>query len=310
MTALLFGLHLHTFDSKPEAPPFQVVAERARRAEAAGFDLVTVMDHFHQVDALGGAAFPILEAFTALAGIATMTTRIRIAPLVAGVTYRNPALLAKTVTSLDHISSGRAMLGVGAAWFEREHTAYGFEFPPVGERMDRLEEALAICRLMLTQPEATFEGRHYRIRGAVNIPRPIQAGGIPIIVGGSGERRTLRIVARYADLSHWSGQLSDLRRKTEVFLRYCDEEGRDPASIRRVVAAPVALVATEKEAADSISRMSADELVVARPVTVEQAFEVVDQLRAVGFTGFTLRGSAHPTLESIDLAGQLIARFR
>jgi F420-dependent oxidoreductase-like protein len=268
------------------------------------------MDHFHQVDALGGADLPMLEAFTTLAGIASVTTRIRIAPLVAGVTYRNPALVAKTVTTLDQISSGRAMLGLGAAWFEREHNAYGFDFPPVRERMDRLEEALAICQLMLTQPVATFEGRHYNVRGAVNIPPPVQPGGIPIIVGGSGERRTLRIVARYADLSHWSGPLADLRRKTELLLKYCEEVGRDPASIRRMVAAPIALVATEAEAADAAARMSADKLAVARPATVEQAVDIINEHMAAGFTGFTLRGSAHPTAESIDLAGHLIARFR
>jgi alkanesulfonate monooxygenase SsuD/methylene tetrahydromethanopterin reductase-like flavin-dependent oxidoreductase (luciferase family) len=136
-----------------------------------------------------------MEAYGTLAGIAARTSRIQLCTLVTGVTYRNPALLAKMATTLDVISGGRAILGLGAAWEEGEHRAYGYDFPPIGERMDRLDEALSICRLMFTQERATFSGRFYRVEAALNRPRPVRPRGVPILVGGGGEQRTLRLVS-------------------------------------------------------------------------------------------------------------------
>ena len=159
---------------------FEKVVEFAQAAEAAGFDLVTVMDHFYQITGVGPEDQPMLEAYSILAGIAARTKRVRLGALVSGVTYRNPAVLAKQVTTLDVISGGRAMLGLGAAWNESEHIGYGFDFPPIGKRMDRLGEALAICRLMFTEDRPSFEGEYYRIERALNRPRPIQAGGPPV----------------------------------------------------------------------------------------------------------------------------------
>ena len=160
---------------------------------------------------------------------AARTSKLSLGTLVTGVTYRNPALLAKQVTTLDVISAGRAILGIGAAWNDEEHAGYGFEFPPISERFDRLEEALEICRAMFTQPRPSFTGSHYRIDQALNVPRPIRPDGIPILVGGSGERRTLPLVARYADACNLFGDVATIRHKLDVLERHCEAIGRDPA---------------------------------------------------------------------------------
>src|SRR5438477_7338303 len=166
--AAFFGFHMPTFTFRGVSGDrlFGRVVENARAAEAAGFDLVTVMDHFYQIRGIGPETEPMMEAYTTLSALATQTSRVKLGTLVTGVTYRNPALLAKMVTTIDVISSGRAILGLGAAWNDDEHRGYGFEFPPVPERMRRLEEALRICKGMLTEAEPTYNGRHYSIAGA------------------------------------------------------------------------------------------------------------------------------------------------
>src|SRR5262245_52636667 len=161
--------------------------EHALAAERSGFESVWVMDHFWQLPALGGPDEPILEAYTLLGALAARTQRVQLGTLVTGVTYRNPALLAKIVTTLDIISSGRAVLGIGAAWYDPEHDGYGFAFPSVRERMDRLEEAVQICRSMFRDEKPSFSGRYYSITEARNVPRPIRPDGPPIMIGGSGE---------------------------------------------------------------------------------------------------------------------------
>src|SRR5437763_2057328 len=190
MKLLGFQIPNYTFPGVTHDKLFEHVVSLATTAEKAGFDSVYVMDHFYQLPNIGPRTEPMLEAYTILSGIAARTTKVRIGALVTGVTYRNPALLAKIVTTLDVISSGRAILGLGAAWNEDEHRGYGIEFPPVGQRMDRLDEALAIARAMFTEERPTFEGRYYRVDRALNIPRPIQPGGPKIIIGGGGEQRT------------------------------------------------------------------------------------------------------------------------
>ena len=190
-----FGLHLplYTFPGAPSAELFDAVVAQAQAAESSGFALVTVMDHLYQIGGVGQVDEPMLEAWSVLNALARETETVRLGTLVTGVTYRNPALLAKMVTTLDITSAGRAILGLGAAWNEAEHRGYGYDFPRVGERMDRLDEALTIARAMFTEDRPSFEGRHYRIEQAYNNPKPVQAGGPPILVGGGGEQRTLRI---------------------------------------------------------------------------------------------------------------------
>jgi alkanesulfonate monooxygenase SsuD/methylene tetrahydromethanopterin reductase-like flavin-dependent oxidoreductase (luciferase family) len=178
--------------------------------------------------------------------------------MVTGVTYRNPAFLAKVVTTLDLISAGRAILGIGAAWNDDEHAGYGFEFPPVPERLDRLEEALEICRAMFAEPEPSFAGRYYSVDRVLNRPPPVRPGGIPILVGGGGERRTLRLVARYADACNVMGDLDTIRHKLEVLAGHCAQVGRDPAEITTTRLGALVIADTPAEAERRGRRMAQD----------------------------------------------------
>ncbi|HEX7473935.1 MAG TPA: LLM class F420-dependent oxidoreductase [Candidatus Limnocylindrales bacterium] len=309
MTKPFFGYHMPNF-TFPGVPPeglFEHVVGLAQAAEAAGFGLVTVMDHFYQIRGVGPETDPMLEAYTALAGIAARTKTVRLGTLVTGVTYRNPAILAKTVTTLDVVSGGRAILGIGAAWNEDEHAGYGVEFPPIGERMDRLDEALTIARAMFTQERASFGGRYYRIDRALNSPRPIQPGGPRILVGGGGEQRTLKIAAKHADLTHWFPLgLEMLRHKTEVLERHCEAIGRDPATIERTMATPVLLAANDREAARVLATLPPERRAHVTPGTPEQAAEGLRPYLDAGFTGFTFNNNVLPDAGSIDLAGELL----
>jgi F420-dependent oxidoreductase-like protein len=211
---------------------FEHIAGMASAADDAGFSSLWVMDHFYQLPGLGGADDKMLEGYTLLGALAARTSKVTLGTLVTGVTYRNPALLAKEVTTLDIISSGRAVLGIGAAWYDVEHEGLGVDFPPVGERMDRLEEAVQICRLMFTEERPSFEGRYYRIKEARNLPPPVQPGGPKIMIGGSGPKRTLRAVAKYADMANLFGGADTLRKNIEILHNHCADAGRDPSEVK------------------------------------------------------------------------------
>jgi F420-dependent oxidoreductase-like protein len=304
-----FGYHMPSFTFPGVAPDrlFDHVAQLAGAAEDAGFSLVTVMDHFYQIAGVGPETDPMLEAYSALAALSQRTSRVRLGALVSGVTYRNPALLAKTVTTLDVLSGGRALLGIGAAWNESEHDGYGFEFPRVGERMDRLDEALAIIRALFTEERPTIDGHHYRIHDALNVPRPIQDGGPPILVGGGGEQRTLRIAAKHADLTHWFPLgLETLRRKTELLEGYCAEIGRDPATIERTMATPVLVAPTEAEARAMVERMPAERRAHVQAGPPDMAAEALRPYLDAGFTGFTFNNPLVSTPEAIGAVGELL----
>ena len=309
MTKPFFGYHMPNF-TFPDVPPdrlFEHLVELAQAAEAAGFDLVTVMDHFYQIRGVGPETDPMLEAYSVLAGIAARTKTVRLGTLVTGVTYRNPAILAKSVTTLDVISGGRAIFGIGAAWNEDEHAGYGVDFPPIGERMDRLDEALTIARAMFTQDRPSFTGRYYRIDQALNSPRPIQPGGPRILVGGGGEQRTLRIAAQHADMTHWFPLgLEVLRHKSEVLERHCEAIGRDPATIQRTMATPVLLAADDRDAQRVLATLPPERRAHVTPGTPEQAAERLRPYLEAGFTGFTFNDTVLPTTESIALAGELL----
>jgi F420-dependent oxidoreductase-like protein len=278
----------------------------AQAAEAAGFDLVTVMDHFYQIRGVGPETEPMLEAYTALAGLAARTTRVQHGTLVTGVTYRNPALLAKTVTTLDVISKGRAVLGIGAAWNQDEHLGYGFDFPPVGERMDCLGEALTIARLMFAEERPSFSGRFYRIDRALNVPRPIQPGGPKILVGGAGEKRTLRLAARHADMTHWFvGSVDAFKHKNQVLEQHCQAEGRDPSRIVRWIGPPLTLVRDADEARAMAARIPAERLAGSPPMLPEQAAEMLKQYMDAGAHGFTFRNPNLSTPELLAAAGEV-----
>jgi len=304
-----FGYHMPNF-TFPGTPPerlFERFVEQAVAAEAAGFQLVTVMDHFYQIRGVGPETDPMLEAYSTLAALAARTGKVRLGTLVSGVTYRNPAILAKTVTTLDVISGGRAMLGIGAAWNEDEHRGYGIDFPPIGERMDRLEEALTICHAMFTEERPSFTGRYYRIDSALNYPRPIAPAGPPILVGGGGEQRTLKIAAKHADITHWFPLgLDVLKHKTEVLARHCEAIGRDPSSIERTMGTPVLLAANEAEAAALLEHLPPERRANVTPGTPEQVAEALRPYLDAGFTGFTFNNTVLPTPEAIGQAGELL----
>jgi len=214
------------------------LVEVARTADQGGVATLTLMDHWFQMEYLGGPAEPMLEGYTSLGFLAGRTERLQLGLLVTGVTYRHPGLLAKTVTTLDVLSGGRAFLGIGAAWYEREHQGLGVPFPPTSERFERLEEAVQVCRQMWSDDDGAFEGRHYRLAETACVPRPLQPGGPPILIGGSGERKTLRLVATYADACNLYGfEPDEIKHKLDVLDRHCADVGRDPAEVRRTALA-------------------------------------------------------------------------
>ncbi|WP_405133888.1 LLM class F420-dependent oxidoreductase [Nocardia sp. NBC_01388] len=208
---------------------FPAVVAQAREAEAAGFDAAFVMDHFYQLPLIGAPSEPMLEAYTALSGLAASTERIQLSALVTGNTYRNPALTAKTVTTLDVVSRGRAVLGIGAGWFELEHQAYGFEFGTFTERFERLEEALEIITPMLRGEHSTFDGKWYHTKDAMNEPRV--RDDLPIMLGGGGEKKTFALAARFADHLNIICNASEIPRKLKALHARLDEAGRDPKTL-------------------------------------------------------------------------------
>ncbi|CAN5387093.1 LLM class F420-dependent oxidoreductase [soil metagenome] len=231
------ALHYPNFTLPGGVPAMaSTLAATAKAADQGGFSTLTLMDHYFQMEDLATAQDPMLEGYTALGFLAGQTEQITLGLLVTGVTYRHPALLAKIVTTLDVLSGGRAMLGMGAAWYEREHLGLGVPFPPLGERMERLEEALQICLQMWSENDGPFVGRHYQLAETICVPNPIQQPRPKILIGGSGERKTLRMVAKYADACNlFDLGLAGVAHKIEVLARHCETEGRDPATVEKTV---------------------------------------------------------------------------
>jgi F420-dependent oxidoreductase-like protein len=229
------GLQINRFNYPGgEASLGRTLADIARRAEEAGFSSVWMMDHFFQLPGLGPAEDPMLEGYAALAYVAAVTERVKLGAMVTGVTYRHPGVLVKTVTTLDVLSGGRAYLGIGAAWFEREHLGLGVPFPPVKERFERLEETLQIAHQMWSGEVKPYQGKHYQLAEALNQPMPASKPYPPILIGGGGERKTLRFVAKYGDACNlFSADLEALARKLEVLRGHCEAEGRPYAEIEK-----------------------------------------------------------------------------
>jgi len=261
------GIHFGSYGRTDDgAALFQRLAQAAQAAEEAGFDAISVPDHVHQNQIAGGPASPMFEAYTVLGALAPVTTAARLYALVSPVTLRAPGLLAKAVTTLDVISGGRAVLGVGAGWDVAEHAAYGIGFPGLGERFDRLDEELAVCRTLSGAQPASFDGRFYTLRDAYNSPRPVR-GTIPVLVAGGGEKRTLDLVARYADACNvFAGDPAEVRRKFDVLRGHCERIGRDPAEITRTVfAVDTADLGAFEASARALAAAGADGIIVAGP---------------------------------------------
>jgi len=234
-------LSLHIANFKWPGQPGSIASTLAATAEAAedaGVAELSFMDHWYQMDQFAPVDDPMLEGYTSLGFMAAHTSTLRLGLLVTGVTYRYPGLLAKIVTTLDVLSGGRAQLGIGAAWYEREHLGLGVPFPPVAERFERLEETLQICRQMWSDNDGPYEGKHYQLAATLCSPQPISQPRPKILIGGSGERKTLRLVARYADACNLFGAGPDaIAHKLDVLRRHCDTEGRDYATIEPTILA-------------------------------------------------------------------------
>ena len=226
----------------------------ARKAEEAGFDSIWVMDHFFQIQGIGPAEWPMLEGYSALSFIAGQTSKIKLGTLVTGVTYRYPGILIKTVTTLDVLSGGRAYLGIGAAWNEREHKGLGVPFPPLKERFEMLEETLQIAHMMWSGEVGQFKGKHYQLEETLNHPQALSKPHPPVMIGGGGEQKTLLFVARYGDACNFFWRMGEetLRHKLDVLRGHCEAEGRPYEEIEKTSLSHV-LVTHDGKAEHSMS---------------------------------------------------------
>ena len=314
MTRLGYQIPNFTYPFTRPEEIFDKVVAQAKTAEASGYDRVMVMDHFYQLPGIGAPDEPMFECYSMLAALAQHTERVRLSALVTGNTYRNPTLLAKTITTLDHVSHGRATLGIGAAWFEAEHTALGFEFGTFTERFEKLEEALQIIVPMLRGERPTLRGQYYTAIDAINSPAPVSR--IPLMIGGQGEKKTLRMVAQYADESNLVGAEGDIPRKLEVLTEHCERLGRDRSEIvvtklMMVVVAPtreeaeadLAAIAEVKGWNDKVMDMVRERLVFG---DADHVGEQLQQAIAHGLDGITvdLPVNGH-NLERVELLGKI-----
>jgi len=235
------GLHYWTYSYPGEAKAIAPTLERtAELADRAGFASFTVMDHYFQMEHRGDATEPMLEAYTTLGYVAGHTSRVTLGVMVTGVMYRYPGLLAKIVTTLDVLSEGRARLGIGASWYEREQRALGVPVVPMGERFERLEETVQICRQMWSDDDGPYRGRHYQLAETLCSPPPISRPHPPILIGGGGEQKTLRLVAKYADACNlFASSPADIEHKLDVLRRHCATEGTDYDRITKTALATV-----------------------------------------------------------------------
>lgn len=323
MMRLALQIPNFTYPDVEDIDLFETVATVATTAERSGFDTVLVMDHFYQLPMLGSPDQPMFEAYTLLSALAARTTTAQLGTLVTGVTYRNPAYLAKVVSNLDVISRGRALLGIGAAWFDVEHAALGYEFPPVADRFEMLEEAIRICQAMFADERPTIEGRHFAVRDVINNPKPTR-DHVPLMVGGSGERKTLRIAARYVDASNLTCGLDEVPRKLDVLAAHLADAGRDRADINvstltfliagdtddeafAVRAELVGALGMDWEALDDATReMLGQRMLVGGPDSIGE--QVRDRILGQGLDAVTVNipaGGHHP--EVVARAGEVLS---
>jgi len=318
MTRLGYQIPNFTYPGVGPADLFEAVAAQAAAADRSGFDTVLLMDHFFQLPMLGDPDAYMLECYTTLGALSQRTTQVRLGALVTGNTYRQPALLAKVVTALDVASGGRAQLGIGAGWFELEHQSLGFEFGTFTDRFEKLEEALQIILPMLRGERVTYEGERYQVRDAINSPPPV--GRIPVMIGGSGERKTLRMVAQYADEANLTAPLEEVGRKLDALAAHCERLGRDRAEITVSKQLNVCVAPTHDEAyAEATAYLKGRGLdldamdedtrtMFLSIITLGDPDEVGEQLSAVldlGLDGFTcnLPANGHDP-ERVELLGQ------
>ena len=309
------GLQVPSFNFPGVAPEelLDTLTAIATTAESSGFRSLWVMDHLNQIPGVGPIDHWMLEGNTALAALAARTSALHLGLMVGGVTYRNPALMAKITTTIDVLSGGRAVLGIGAAWFEAEHRSFGYEFPPLRERFERLEDALRIARAMFVEEQATVIGAHHRVESILNRPRPIR-GDIPIMVGGSGERKTLRMVAQYADAANVFGDVAKVRHLMEVLEAHCETVRRDPAQITKTKLGTLAIAATHEEAQGKLAPMrerGVSEERIAGFAIAGDPDGVAEQVAAhldAGLDGLVVNLPDVHDLDTVALAGEVLSR--
>lgn len=319
MTRLGYQIPNFTYPGIGPEHLFEAVCRQAVEAEQSGFDTVLVMDHFYQLPMLGPAENYMLECYTLLAGLAGVTDTVRLSALVTGNTYRNPAVLAKTVATLDVISGGRSQLGIGAGWYELEHDAFGIEFGTFTDRFEKLEEALQIVVPMLRGERVSFTGKHYQTREAFASPAPL--GPVPVLIGGGGEKKTLRLVAQYGDESNLICLPDELPRKLEALNGHCERLGRDRSEITVTYQRSVCIAETMEQAVaertaylasmglDALSAEQAamveDRIVTGDPDTVAEKLStsLID-----GIDGFTINLPACAHIPGrVEMLGRAVA---
>ncbi|MDW3645332.1 MAG: LLM class F420-dependent oxidoreductase, partial [Nitrososphaeraceae archaeon] len=319
-TILQFGLQkpIFTFDYRGNdtSQIIDSLKKLATTAENNGFDSFWVMDHFHQIPMIGKVEEPMLESWTTLSVVAGLTTKIKLGTLVTGIMYRYPAILAKVAATLDVLSKGRLFMGIGAAWNEEESNAYGIHFPAASERMSRLEEAIQIIRKMWTEePSASFNGIYYQIRNAYCNPKPIQKPSPPILVGGSGERKTLKIVAKYADACNLFGSAETVKRKLNILKEHCKSVGRDYNSILKTKLS-IIVVEDEKQTSEKkieqIFKGMPEEQIREFAIhgTPEEVIRQIESFEQVGIQYLIVDLDPTRELEALDVfANKIIKKF-
>jgi F420-dependent oxidoreductase-like protein len=321
MTRLGYQIPNFTYPDVGPDRLYDVVARQAREADGSGFDTVLVMDHFYQLPMLGTPDQYMLECYSVLSALARDTQSVRLSALVTGNTYRNPAVLAKTVTTLDVVSGGRGQLGIGAGWFELEHDAFGIEFGTFTDRFEKLEEALQIIVPMLRGERPSLDGARYRVRDAMNEPPPVSR--IPIMIGGGGEKKTLRMVAQYADESNIICAPNDVQRKLDALAEHCEQLGRDRSEVTVSWQRSACIAPTHDEArADLVAYFGRRGLDLDAMPEDEQAVwlanfvwgspdEVGERFASLllpGVDGFTVNMPANGHVEGrVDLLGRTLA---
>ncbi len=315
-TMLRFGLHIgsFTFPGGPSATR-EVLRRMANSAEAAGFDAIYVMDHFRQIPQIGRQWEDFLESYTTLAYLAASTERVRLGALVTGITYRNLAHLGKIIATLDVLSGGRAVCGLGLAWHRDEHAAYGWEFPSTAERYALLEDALRLLPLLWGAGSPSFEGIRVKVPETMCYPRPLQAH-VPVLVGGGGERRTLRLAARYADAANVMGDQGTVRHKAAVLRAHCEAEERDPAAVRLTHLSSVLVGADDRHVAEMVERLRprgrdrASAAAALNAGTVRDHVGRFRELAEAGVSEVMVRLPDEPASGSMEQMASVIAAFR
>ena len=305
-----FGIHNPSFNfPNGNAHIFDDLKRKAQWAEAHGFVWFDIMDHMIQIaPGVGEASDPFMEGWTTLSALAAVTEKIRLGTMVTSVSYRNPALLAKMAATVDIISHGRLTLSIGAGWYEDEYRQYGWDFPPAATRIHQLEEAVQLIKAMWTQPRANFSGRYFQVRDAILEPKPLQKPHPPILIGGSGEQLTLRVVARHADACNLFGNPQEVAQKLDVLRRHCDNEKRDFNEIERTCLPTFLLARDEVALKTKTERLGAPGTSRGFALTTAQAADLLSEYAKVGVQ-LSVCSIYKNDQETLELLAEMIPQF-